>query len=100
MNKTELIEKMSRLVNRTVKHYKTDFTDYDLKTIDKIAASPDSVKCLWIIRKCGTHIVYIDKKTGKPESMDYLEAVRETWPERKEYTVTYNAGTWEIKKTA
>lgn len=99
MNTAEIINKMSRLVNRTVKHYKTDFTDYDIKTIEK-AESEKAASFLWILRECGTFLLSYDQETGKINDPDLLRAIRDTWPVRKEYTVKYKAGTWTIKKAA
>ena len=53
-NKSELINKMHRIVERFMKFYKSDFTDFDLKRIEQNSKS----KFVWMVRECGTLLFY------------------------------------------
>lgn len=57
MNKKELLSKMENIVKRYVKHYKSDFYDYDLDTLK----SENEKKYIWIVRECGTFLLDINR---------------------------------------
>lgn len=46
----KVLEQMTAIVEKSVKHYKTDFYDYDMKDIK----DGKSDKYIWIVRDCGT----------------------------------------------
>lgn len=98
MTKQELLQKMTNLVNKTVKHYKEDFTVYDVKHLDEIEAEGKNAAFMWIIRECGTHIIGLENGELTAGAADYLEAVRYYHKQRKEYKITFSKGMWTIKK--
>lgn len=55
----EVLAKMTRIANRYIKAWKTDFTNYD---IDKYNKSMNGTEFIWIVRPCGTHFLNIPKQ--------------------------------------
>ena len=99
MKTNEIINKMQNIVNRNLKGYKTDFTCYDKATVKEVDAKNETTAFIWIVRKLGTHLVTLDEN-GNPLNKDYLKAIRDVWPEHKEYKITHKEGTWTFKKIA
>jgi hypothetical protein len=50
-----IFKRMTNVVNRYVKHWKTDFTEYDIGEYDK---SMNGTEFIWIVRPCGTHLLH------------------------------------------
>ena len=79
---------MQNLVNRNVKHYKTDFD------IDKeILSRKEATSYRWIIRESGTHLIPIPGKDNQEElqkASDYIGAIKYNWSEYKDYIITFN----------
>ena len=88
MTYNEVIKRMNNLVNRHVKHYKTDFE------IDKeILARKDATAYRWIIRESGTHLIAIpgkDDQEALEKASDYIGAIKSTWSNYKDYLITFN----------
>jgi hypothetical protein len=55
----EIFDKMSRIANRYVKAWITDFTHYDAP---KYANSMNGTEFIWIVRPCGTHFFNVPKQ--------------------------------------
>lgn len=68
----ELKSTLENIVNKQVKHYKTDWTDYDAPRLDQYNASKeaDVKKLIWIARDCGTWLLVADD-IKNPESCAY-----------------------------
>lgn len=49
-----MLKKMENIVKKYVKHFKSDFYDYDVLTIGR--CYPNQV-LIWIVRNCGTYLV-------------------------------------------
>ena len=58
----EFMAALSGLVNKYVRHYKTDFTEYDIPRLKESDASKDLTdkKLTFIVRECGTWLIYTD----------------------------------------
>lgn len=58
----EIMATLDRLVKRQVKHYLTDWTDYDIPRLNESMASTDrsDKKLTLIVRDCGTWLIYTD----------------------------------------
>ncbi len=58
----EIMTTLDRLVKRQVKHYLTDWTDYDIPRLNESMASTDKSdkKLTLITRDCGTWLIYTD----------------------------------------
>ncbi len=98
----DLIKHMERIVKRDVKHYQSDFYDYDVDTIKRNKEPERRFFYMWVVRDCGTHLLPIggaDADTVK-KGCDYLDAVRDCFAERKEYYLQYNphSDTWTCEK--
>ncbi len=64
-----LVEAMERRARREVKHYFSDFTDYDVPNVESMETG---TSWIWITRECGTHLF-------KADSADSIRAVLECW---------------------
>lgn len=53
-----VFNKMSKIADKVIKHYKTDFTQYDVLTYGRMY---ENTTFIWIVRKCGTYICGIAK---------------------------------------
>lgn len=60
----EVIEKMTEIALKKVKHYFTDFTKYDIPML----VESGGINCIWLIRDTGTWLVNIDSQ----EKINYL----------------------------
>ena len=83
-------------VKRYVKHYKTDFFDYDLPALEK-ANTEEKAGFYWMVRECGTWLFNLDGENAA----GLIEAVRANYsPETyKEYRIEKSrSGEWIIKK--
>ncbi len=58
-NKDKIFQKMNEIAERVIKHYKSDFTDYDINTYGRMY---ENTPFIWIVRKCGTYIVGLASK--------------------------------------
>lgn len=58
----EIMATLDRLVKRQVKHYLTDWTDYDIPRLNESLKSSDrsDKKLTLIVRDCGTWLIYTD----------------------------------------
>lgn len=56
-NREKLLESMERIAKRTVKHYFSDFTDYDVKTVREAETGKSYV---WLLRETGTYLLQAD----------------------------------------
>lgn len=68
-----LVSAMERAARREVKHYFSDFTDYDAPNVGTMEAG---TSWIWITRECGTHLF-------KADSFDSIRAVLECWSPAK-----------------
>jgi hypothetical protein len=59
----DIFEKMKVIADTSIQHYKTDFTEYDVRTYGRMYPG---THFLWCVRPCGTYIVGIPK-TIKPK---------------------------------
>ena len=68
----ELKSTLENIVKKQVKHYKSDWTDYDAPRLDQYNASreADVKKLIWIARDCGTWLLIADD-IKNPESCAY-----------------------------
>lgn len=57
--KDTVFQKMTEIADRIVKHYKTDFTDYDINTYGRMY---ENTAFIWVVRTCGTYIVGLASK--------------------------------------
>lgn len=64
-NRESLLESMERIAKRTVKHYFSDFTEYDVKTVKEAETGKSYV---WLLRETGTYLLQAD-------SLDMINAV-------------------------
>jgi antirestriction protein ArdC len=94
MTKDELITKMGNIVKRYIKHYKTDFTDFDVKKIDNIIKAKAYGEYLWSVRECGTWLIEADDTEWKNLLNDQY-GDNHRW-----YTLTYSADGWTFKRGA
>lgn len=68
-----LLASMERIARRTVKHYFSDYTEYDAPAV---AAMEAGTSWIWLVRECGTHLY-------RSYASDSIRAVLECWtPER------------------
>ena len=94
MTKGELIYKMSNIVKRHVKHYKTDFTILDITKIDNIINEKAYGEYLWSVRDCGTWLIDADD-TERKNLFNNVYGKDHRW-----YTLTYTADGWTFKRGA
>ncbi len=64
-SREKLLESMERIAKRTVKHYFSDFTDYDVKTVKEAETGKSYI---WLLRETGTYLLQAD-------SLDMINAV-------------------------
>ena len=88
----QLLEKMESIVKKTVKHYQSDFYDYDVSFVRNFDSEKyDSF--YWIVRECGTHFFHENIEKDDVKNNDVL-AIRENWKDIKEYQAILIKGTW------
>ncbi len=113
-----LLDSMERIARREVKHYFTDWTEYDAPTV---AGMEPGTSWIWITRDCGTHLFKADnfsairavlgcwKPAGvtarhlvigpaactlqKLDAVQLLEKCKRELSTMKEYKISYTAGT-------
>ena len=73
--RSDMAAAMERIVSREVKHYKTDWTDYDRPAILDEQRTKTGESFIWITRECGTHLF-------PATSADSIRAVLECWENR------------------
>lgn len=58
----ELMQQLETIAKKQVKHYFTDFTDYDIPNLKKYNASTDRTekRLTFIARECGTWLIFTD----------------------------------------
>ena len=56
-NRESLLENMERIAKRTVKHYFSDFTEYDVKTVKQAETGKSYI---WLLRETGTYLLQTD----------------------------------------
>lgn len=99
----ELLEIMQQETARTVKHYKTDFSEYDAPRIkteqEKLEKGYSNFTpgFIWITRDAGTWMVSLTKD-GSPLDNNFLRAIREQWTDRREYRITHTRHGWTIER--
>lgn len=61
-NINELDNRLENIIKRTVKHYLTDWTNYDRPKLESLKASEDrkDKKMILIARKCGTYLLTLE----------------------------------------
>lgn len=95
----ELVPIMRKHVDKEVRSYQSDF-QIDVERLVSDSDEGASYEYVWITRKCGTWLIRVggDSMTEEDvsQSLEFLGAVRETWPERHEYTITLNGETREF----
>lgn len=86
-----LFDEMSKIVEKNVKYYKTDFYNIDVKSIENY----DSNEFLWIVRESGTLILNINNLKYE-RSCDYISFLYYKETDVKLYKV--NLQTLKIKQ--
>jgi len=56
-NREKLLESMERIAKKTVKHYFSDFTEYDVKTVREAETGKSYV---WLLWETGTYMLQAD----------------------------------------
>lgn len=93
----ELVKKMAWHVSREVKHYKSDF-DLDREALAEALDADRYGQYIWITRECGTWLIPVGCAAKDPAaSAAFLEAVRGTWPERREYVITLGPQSHDLR---
>lgn len=64
-NREKLLDSMERIAKKTVKHYFSDFTEYDVKTVKEAETGKSYV---WLLWETGTYMLQAD-------SLDMINAV-------------------------
>ena len=96
LSSDQLIEKMETIVKATVKHYQSDFYDYDVDFIKNFDNEKyDSF--YWIVRESGTHFIHENIENDETGN-DYIQAVRNNWDNLKEFQAILVNGTWAFTK--
>ena len=85
--KEAMLDSMERIARQTVKHYFTDFTEYDIPAV----LNSDKPVYYWIVRECGTHYI-------PSTSIDHVRAVLETWTDCKVYQIVFGHNVQTIEK--
>ena len=73
----KVFQKMQRIADRSIQHYKTDFTEYDTRTYGRMY---DGTHFLWCVRPCGTYICGIPKTIKSKTPLDTIN-----WFNQKEF---------------
>jgi hypothetical protein len=75
-----LISKMYDHVNKTMKHYKTDFLIHDIRTLENESDNT----YVWFIHECGSFLVKLnhDFNSQLTESQEWLQAVKNNYGNR------------------
>lgn len=73
----EIFQKMKVIADTSIQHYKTDFTEYDVKTYGRMYPG---THFLWCVRPCGTYIVGIPKTIKAKIPLDTID-----WFNQKEF---------------
>ena len=76
-----LVASMARIAKREVKHYQSDFYDYDRKWILDPEYVTEGSAWLWMTRESGTHFVRYnhDDEADRAKAWDYVRAVLECY---------------------
>ena len=77
-----VLDQMAEIVAKYVKHYQTDFTDYDVDTYKK---ADDGAQFVWLVRTCGTYFHLLPKQLN--EKPVYEKEVLELYPRLKDQTL-------------
>lgn len=99
----ELLDIMQHETDRAVKHYKTDFSEYDAPRIraeqekQEKGYKDTTPGFIWITRDSGTWMVSL-QKDGSPLDNNFLRAIRDQWSDRREYRITHTRHGWTIEK--
>lgn len=73
----DVFEKMKVIADTSIQHYKTDFTEYDVRTYGRMYPG---THFLWCVRPCGTYIVGIPKTIKSKTPLDTID-----WFNQKEF---------------
>ncbi len=88
-SRLNLIRAMALIVGKTVKHYKTDFYDYDVPAILK--AQPGEAR-IWILRETGTYF------PPDPDGAEMVCSVLDNMPNVCAYRVTIGTGSCSLER--
>lgn len=94
MNRKELIDTMTGIVEKNVRFYKSDFYDYDKVNIEEKYLS--DFRAAWIIRDSGTYLIKITNSCYPDTD---INAVYDCMTVKKIYLITKRGGDYEIKKS-
>lgn len=96
----EIIEQMQKIAQRYIKHYLSDFTDYDVPAMQRIMQESKQTKPLiWIVRPCGSWLLeslksdtsvsiyryYLDDKTVRYYEVDLRKNQLKLIKNRQDY---------------
>ena len=96
--KEAMIDRIERIVKKTVKHYISDWTEYDRPKLIKCLASNerDDKELILIARDCGTYLLRVaDTKEKDSAAASILEYYKEQEASAKFYNI--NLQTLNIK---
>lgn len=88
-NRQALVSHMEKIAKREVKHYFTDFTDYDVK--DVLSAEVNT-SFIWMLRESGTYFM-------KADHFENIYAVLTNMRNTCAYVVTFGRVSDTIQKT-
>lgn len=88
-SKMNLIRAMALIVGKTVKHYKTDFWNYDMPAIMK--AQPGEAR-IWILRETGTYF------QPDPDGAEMVCSVLDNMPNVCAYRVTIGTDCYSLER--
>lgn len=77
-----VLDQMAEIVAKYVKHYQTDFTDYDVDTYRK---ADDGAQFVWLVRTCGTYFHLLPKQLK--EKPVYEKETLAIFPRLKDQTL-------------
>ena len=77
----ELVTSMGRIVAREVKHYQSDFTEYDRRWILDPQYVTEGSAWFWMTRESGTHMIRYNHEdvSDRIKAWDYVRAILECY---------------------
>lgn len=88
-SKMNLVRAMARIIGQTVKHYKTDFWNYDVPAILKM--QPGEAR-IWILRETGTYF------PPDPDGAEMICSVLDNMPNVCAYRVTIGTDSCSLER--
>ena len=96
----EIIEQMQKIAEKYIKHYMSDFTNYDVPAMQRIVQESNRIKpVIWIVRPCGSWLLeslesdtslsiyryYLDDKTVRYYEIDIRDKRIKPVKDRQKY---------------